>query len=69
MANESNDTIIPMQDKEVSVNQDEEFTQIINSLWSAWSNKDIPVLEALVVEDYVEFSGSTALANYSHIEV
>jgi ketosteroid isomerase-like protein len=56
----SNDTTIPMQEKEVSVNQDEEFAQAINSLWAAWSRKDIAALEALVAEDYVEFSGSTA---------
>lgn len=60
MVTKSKDTTIPMQEKEVSINQDEEFAQVINSLWAAWSSKDISVLEALVAEDYVELSGSTA---------
>ena len=57
---ESNHTIVPPPEQATSGNQDEEFVQMIQSLWSAWSCKDIAALEALVAEDYVEFSGSTA---------
>ncbi len=59
MSMETNPTIISSPDR-ASDNQDEEFTQVINSLWAAWSRKDIAALEALAAEDYVEFSGSTA---------
>jgi len=60
MNTESNHTIAISTDQAVSNNQDEACIQMINSLWSAWSGKDMAALEALLAEDYVEFSGSTA---------
>lgn len=46
-------------DGAASDNQDETCIQMIHNLWSAWSNKDTVALEALLAEDYIEFSGST----------